>query len=108
MVRQRRFKCIICTEKPALPDSGFCHNCQAKIKAMNNRLQSTVKPETYITYHGYTVAMVRVDGKLTPKLVKASKLPKSRTINLDVFLPEFDKEQVKRLKKLVLRVACVQ
>jgi hypothetical protein len=105
-MNHRRMKCVTCGEKPAVPNLAFCHNCQAKLDAERARLKQ--KPEWYVTYEGYTVAIFRIDGKLTPKLIKRdeSKLPKSRTLNLNTYLPGYTREQIKNLKRAVLRMAC--
>jgi hypothetical protein len=109
-MQNRRMKCIICDTKPAMPHSGFCHNCQAKMSSERARLHSGRKPDLYVTYQGYTVALYhdKATGKYSPKLIKReeAKLPKSITLNLNNFLPDYTREQIKNLKRAVLRVAC--
>jgi hypothetical protein len=109
-MQNRRMKCIICDTKPAMPHSGFCHNCQAKMDSERARLQSNRKPDLYVTYQGYTVALFRErdTGKFTPKLVKReeARLPKSKTLNLNNYMADYTREQIKNLKRAILRVAC--
>lgn len=105
-MQNRRMKCVICGDKPAVANSGWCKNCKAKIQA--ERARRSERPEMYVCYEGYTVALYRQNGKLVPKLIKrdAAKLPKGRTLNLNNFLPGYTREQIKNLKRAVLKVAC--
>jgi len=102
-------KCIICDRKPPLRGRAICHNCQAKIEA-EKRARRKPKPEKYLVYRGNIVGLFpNGDGKLRPELLggNPARLPKSKTINLDKFCPGYTREQVRKMKRTVLRLAGV-
>jgi len=100
-------KCVICDRRPANDGDGYCTNCRAKIVA-DRRRRTNGKPEKYLTYRGYVVGLFRNgNSKLEGKLLnrKADKLPKTKTINLDIYCPGYTRDKVKEFKRAVLRLA---
>ena len=95
-------KCLICGVRPAV-ERGFCHDCQNSIEAEKRRKREAHKADKYVTYRGVTVAL-RKDGDDTYKAefitTNPDRLPKSRLINLDIYCPGYDREQIKKLKRL--------
>lgn len=101
-------KCIICEQRPAQTEDGYCQNCAGHIKAENKR--KTVKPFRYVTYQGHVLAFFKNGGdKLIPRLVsrKPECLPKKITLDLNTYIHGFTREQIKNLKRAVLSAAKV-
>lgn len=99
-------KCVICERRPARVN-GRCGNCQARIEAEQRR-RKPQQPFKYVTYKGFVVGFYRNGGdKLTPRLLHRNpdRLPKGVTIDLNHYCDGFSREQVKRLKRCVLRLA---
>ena len=102
-------KCLICEQRPARI-RGLCHNCQSHIdKDTRIRNGNGAKPKYYLTYRGHVVGLYPEKGgtlkaRLEPKKT-AARLPKKITINLDTYCDGYDREQIKRFKACVLRVA---
>lgn len=100
-------KCIICERRPAVNGNGWCANCTAKIEADRKRKRPE-EPVKFLVYRANVVGLFpNGQGTLKPRLLRrdASKLPKGKTINLDHYCHGFTREQVKRFKKTVLRLA---
>lgn len=98
--------CIICGKHRA-PVHGFCHNCNAKIEA-EKRQRAKARPEHYLTYRGFTVGLFRKDsGTLRAELLRVSpeRLPKTRTLDLNTYLPGYTRETIKSFKACVLELA---
>lgn len=101
-------KCVICGRRPRRED-GYCANCAAKMAA-EVRLRMSDKPEKFLVYRGNVVGLFpNGDGMLRARLLRRSAecLPKSRTIFLDHYCPGFTREQIKRFKAAVLKLAAV-
>lgn len=99
-------KCVICEWCPSRED-GFCHNCADKLDSQKRR-NGNGEPNHFLTYKGHVVGLYpNGGGKLTPQLLKRNpdKLPKSKTINLNVYCEGFDRGQIKRFKACVLSLA---
>jgi hypothetical protein len=101
-----RRKCIICDTRPAA-SGGYCRNCHQQIEAERHRSREARQPEPqrYITYQGKVIGMVDLGGglgKYQSSRKPAEKLPRARTIDLNLFCPGFAHEEIKRLKRLVL------
>ena len=100
-----RAKCIICDSRPARVGI-YCHNCHSHIQAEIRK--SHARPpaaDRFITYQGKVIAMFNNGGgmgKYQASAKPAEHLPKAKTINLNVFCPDLDRDEVKRLKRLVL------
>lgn len=95
--------CIICDHRPAQRGSGFCHNCQQKIKA-GGIAANHEQPVKFATYQGHVVGFFRNGGgKLIPRLLQRNpdNLPKSKTIDLNTYVEGFSREQVKKLKAAI-------
>jgi len=105
-------KCHICGVRPATTEQGYCHNCQSQLDA-DRRSRRPAKPFRYVTYRGVIVGLHRHksngDNGDTFKVEYITrdpeKLPKSKLINLDTYCPGFTREQVKKLKRLCMRMA---
>ena len=121
-------KCLICERKPRSQDA-YCHNCAAKIKAEEAR-RVKPKPDKYLHYRGQWVGLyadgVDEEGErlFNPKYMGyfpiaepgtndrigrqlKPKYPMNRTLNLDVYLPGYTREQVKRMKAVVLKLSAI-
>lgn len=105
MVTKR--KCFICDTRPATRGI-YCHNCYEHIQAEIRHSHESHKapnPERFITYQGKVISMVNLGGgmgKYQASNKPPEKLPKVKTIDLNVFCEGFTREEVKRLKRLVL------
>lgn len=103
-------KCIICEQRPA-KGSGFCSVCGDKINSANNRKANSKaagKPAHFLTYRGDVVGLFpNGNGTLKPRLLNRNPehLPKSKTLDLNTYLPGFTREVIKRFKACVLRLA---
>ena len=120
-------KCLICERKPRL-QGAYCHNCAAKIKAEETR-RVKPKPDKYLHYRGQWVGLYRdgLDGDgerlFKPKYMGyfpfepgakdrvgqpvRPKYPMGKTLNLDVYLPGYTREQVKRMKAVILKLSAI-
>ncbi len=102
-----KHKCFICDTRPATRGI-YCHNCYQHIQAEIRKSHESHRvpaPERFITYQGKVIAMVNLGGgkgKYQASNKPPEKLPKAKTIDLNVFCPGFDREEIKRLKRLVL------
>jgi hypothetical protein len=99
-------KCLICEYRPARI-GVYCHNCARAIETERRRRKPEI-PVKYLTYRGFVVGLYpNRHGTLSPRLLRceSSKLPKSKTLNLDIYLPGFTREQIKRFKRCVLKLA---
>jgi len=102
-------KCLIC-EKHSASDNGFCHNCGDKLKSQ--RVQKQAKQAyRFLTYRGDVVGLYQNGGgKFVAILLKRDPagLPKGKTLDLNEYLPGFTREQVKKFKTTVLKLASVK
>lgn len=99
-------KCVICERRPARAN-GRCGNCQARIEAEQRR-KKPQQPFKFVTYRGHVVGFYHNGGdKLTPRLLQRNPdgLPKGVTIDLNHYVDRLSREQVKKLKRCVLRLA---
>ena len=99
--------CIICEQRPARTAEGQCRNCASKIEA-ERKLRAPDKPVKYLTYRGNVVGLFRNGGTaLKARLLKRSPygLPKRITLDLNTYLPGFDRAQIKAFKACVLKLA---
>jgi hypothetical protein len=126
--KMQRLKCLICETKPR-SHGAYCHNCAAKIKAEEAR-RIKPKPDKYLHYRGQWVGLYtdgvdeEGDRQFKPKYMGYSpipepgakdqigrqlrpKYPMGKTLNLDVYLPGYTREQVKRMKAVVLKLSAI-
>jgi hypothetical protein len=121
-----KVRVCLCCDRRLNGDTGwYCHNCLAKIAA-ETRCRIKSKPVKYLHYRGQWVGVFDngVDAEGEPKLKTRylgyfplpnpdakrkgkPKFPMAKTLNLDVYLPGFAREQIKRLKATVLRLSAV-
>ena len=129
-MKNTRSKCLICENKPRQV-GAYCHNCAQKIEAENKRRgNGKPKPDKYLHYRGQWVGLY-VDGvdeegerQFKPKYLGYTpmpepgakdrvgrllkpKYPMGKTLNLDVYLPGYTREQVKRMKAVVLKLSAI-
>lgn len=100
-------RCVICEKRPSLEGSGYCHNCNAQIEAEKRRKRRPA-PVKYLVYRGHVVGLFpNGNGTLKAELLKREpeRLPKSKVINLDRYCEGFDRDQIKKFKRCVLRLA---
>ncbi len=102
-------KCIICESRPAVTDSGYCHNCAQKITA-DERNRKAPKPDKYLTYRGGVVGLFEdKDDKYRCEAltISAKRLPKTKTVNLNRYCEGYTRQQIKAFKRAVLSLALV-
>ena len=100
-------KCVICERCPAHDGNGYCVNCAARIEAMRKR-NNGQQAFRYLTYRGIVVGLFPNGGeKLVARLLarKPEGLPKGKTINLDNWCEGYTRDQIKRFKAAVLKLA---
>lgn len=102
-------KCIICDRRPAVNGRGWCANCTAKIEADQRHRRQKEEATMYLHYRGHVVGLFpNGNGTLVARLLvdkSLDRLPKKRTLNLDRYCQGYTREQVKRFKATVLRLA---
>ena len=121
-------KCLICETKPR-SQGVYCHNCAAKVKSEEAR-RVKPKPDKYLHYRGQWVGLfadgVDEEGErlFKPMYLGYAPMPESgakdrvgrllkpkypmgKTLNLDVYLPGYTREQVKRMKAVVLKLSAI-
>lgn len=95
--------CVICEHRPAKV-GGYCVNCASKIEADKRNIKSR-QPVKFATYRGHVIGFYPFgSGKLIARLLrrKPENLPKLKTLNLDTYIPGFEREQVKKIKTAIL------
>lgn len=100
-------KCLICERRPARTPEGYCANCAAQV-GERKKNGGEREPVKFLTYRGDVVGLYpNGNGKLRAKLLKRSPetLPKNKTLDLNIYLPGFDRSQIKRFKACVLQLA---
>lgn len=100
-------KCVICSQRPARTAEGRCTICASKI-ATEESLRTTEQPVKFLTYRGNVVGLFKNGGKaLRARLLRrsAAGLPKNKTLDLNTYLPGFDRTQIKAFKACVLQLA---
>ena len=98
--------CVVCDQRPA-HNGGICHNCNQKIEA-EKRNHKPEQPFRFATYKGHVVGFYRNGGgNLEPRLLnrKPENLPKNKTLDLNHYIKGFTREQVKRIKSVILQLA---
>lgn len=102
-------KCLICEQRPAPENSPYCKICGSKVQAEIRRRKDNA-PEYFLTYKGHVVGLYRKgDDALTPRLLKrkVEGLPKRNTIDLNKFQAGYTRDQIKKFKRCVLRLATI-
>jgi hypothetical protein len=106
MAKVKVRKCLICGVRPSNGQS-YCKQCTAQIEAEKRRKQQP-KPFRYVTYQGVTFEFrAGKNGTFTPHYIgrNPDTLPQKLLINLDKYCIGFNREQVKKLKRLCLSFA---
>jgi hypothetical protein len=99
--------CVVCDSRPAVPGTGYCHNCAQKLEAEKRKAKAQ-QPVKFATYRGHVVGFYpNGEGTLTPRLLrrKAESLPKNKTLDLNTYIEGFTREQVKKIKSTILQLA---
>lgn len=99
-------KCIICETRPAR-EGGYCANCNSKLQSDEKR-KAADRASQFLTYRGHVVGLFpNGNGMLKARLLKRSpdRLPKSRTLDLNHYIEGFTRDQIKRFKSCVLKLA---
>ena len=104
-------KCIICDRRPAANGRGWCAICTAQIEAEQRRRRQREEATNYLHYRGHVVGLFpNGNGTLVARLLPTKSLasiPKKHTIDLDHYCEGYTREQIKRFKATVLRLAQV-
>jgi len=104
-------KCIICDRRPAANERGWCATCTAQIEADQRRRSNGGEPVKYLHYRGNVVGLFpNGNGALEARLLPTKSLgriPKKHTIDLDRYCEGYTREQVKRFKATILKLALV-
>jgi hypothetical protein len=106
MAKSKTRKCLICGLRPVNGHS-YCTQCSTQIEADKRRKQQP-KPFRYVTYRGVTFEFrPKGNGTFEPHYIARNPdtLPQKLLINLDKYYEGFDREQVKKLKRLCLSFA---
>lgn len=101
----QRSKCIICDTRPARIH-GHCQACHNRIRDLQTE-SKRAEPVRYLTYRGYVVGLYPSGkGSLRPRMEtrSAGHLPKSKTLDLNVWCEGFTREKIKEFKACVLRL----
>ena len=103
-------KCPICDRKHK-NDGIYCRGCQIELdndkadKAKRlNGIKNAIK---LIHYQGHVVGFFRKNGNLVPRYIgmSLSRIPKGKLINLDQYCPGYNRSQIKRFKRVVLKLS---
>ena len=104
-------KCIICDRRPAANERGWCATCTAQIEADQRRRSNGGEPVKYLHYRGHVVGLFpNGNGALEARLLPTKSLgsiPKEHTIDLDRYCDGFSRDQIKRFKATILKLALV-
>lgn len=99
-------KCIICERRPA-KEGSYCGQCNTKID-VDRKARLGDKPEKFLTYRGHVVGLFKNgNGRLQAKLLRrsADRLPKGKTIDLNVYCKGYTRQQIKDFKRCILKLA---
>jgi hypothetical protein len=105
-VKTRVRKCLICAIRPSNGEP-YCKHCSTQIEA-DKRHKQKPRPFRYVTYRGVTFEFRPAKGgRFIPHYIgrNPETLPKKLLIDLNKYCPGFDREQVKKLKRLCLSFA---
>lgn len=103
-----RRKCIICNTRPVEEGqtAGYCKVCSDQIRSGQSARSAQDEVHQYLTYRGKVIALIPSEMKAGVQMYKCVRvfknpdtLPKTKTINLNVYQEGFDREQIKRMKK---------
>lgn len=108
-MQKQAHKCVICGNRPS-PIGQYCQKCTGRIEK-ERRDRRNESPVQFLTYRGVVVALYRngKDGEFRGLVIKRNpdKLPKQRTINLNMYQKGYTRQQIKSLKAKVLALASV-
>ena len=102
-------KCVICERRPGRTEHGWCLDCASKVEA-ERRHKVAEQPTKFLTYRGIVVGLYpNGDGKLKASLLrrKAENLPKTKTLDLNTYLPGYTRQVIKSFKSCCLKLAAI-
>lgn len=113
----QRPKCVCCDLRPRKEGSRYCQTCETKIAA-EGKVEREPLPEYYLHYRGVVVGFFRnARGRLSPRRLYREvvrkdaegklipTVPASKLINLDEYVPGYDRGQIKRFKAVIAELA---
>ena len=102
-------KCIICQERPVQKGqaAGYCKQCADQIAARSVRAPK-VEVEKYLHYRGKVAAVIYTHSEHGVRIFKVVQvfksldtLPKAKVINLDMYCEGYDRQQIKKFKRIL-------
>ncbi len=102
-------KCIICQTRPVQKGqtAGYCKQCADQIAARSVRTPK-VEVEKYLHYRGKVAAVIYTHSEGGVRKFKVQQvfksldtLPKAKVINLDTYCEGYDRNQIKKFKRLL-------
>lgn len=124
MANNHNHKCVICGVRPWANSrqDGFCQQCGSCLDAGKRRekkAKTAAKPDYYLVYNGYVVAirLKRQTAELLRRPAYRTRvfkgqvvehklaLPQKHTLDLNQWLDGYTRQQIKALKRVVLKIA---
>lgn len=109
-----RRKCIICETRPVVEGdaAGYCKVCADRIAAGKSAKSAQDDVRAYLTYQGKVVALKPCHieaGVQIYDCVRVYKdpatLPKSKTLDLNHYCEGYNREQIKKFKRVFALMA---
>ena len=104
-------KCIICDRRPQKVGL-YCGVCAEKLKReAETRDERKESASYYITWKGIVVGLYKYTDDVgihyRPRLeyLDIKDLPKSRTIDINVYVPGYDRKQISKFKATCLQLS---
>lgn len=99
--------CLYCDRKLKL-GLAVCQQHERMLATLKPKPKA--KPEYYVSYRGHVVAFHKNGGtSLKPDYLGMVKIPrKAQQINLDEFCKGYSREQIRKLKTCVMRLAGIR
>ena len=111
-------RCCICGQRPPAKGEMYCRVCQREMDQAGaerrQRCEAWKKAWKFLHWRGVVVGLYQaaeVDEwglpKVTPRRVfqPLGRLPKAKVINLDNYIPGFDRGQIKGMKATLKQLA---
>lgn len=100
-------KCLICN-RGTKPNAPYCQEHQRELDRQRAEEKKKADVVKYVTYRGHVVAFYKNGGdslRASYHGMTTNGIPKGKIINLDVWCEGFTREEIKRLKAVVLRLS---
>ena len=101
-------RCAICQQRPQQAGSAYCYLCNRQIAGereekaeRHNGWHEAVK---FLHWRGFVVGLFdQGHGRLEPRpvCIEVGRLPKLKVLDLDTYLPGYDREQVAKFKRAI-------